>query len=336
MQRRIPRLLVLSLAAAVYAAGLSACGPIPADTHFILTFGFGEDELFRMEDGVCRVADYRICLSDLRLAYEQVFGSALWEMETDGKTMELRLREEALAEVARLGLTGSLAAANGVVLSDREEALAQRLGTAYYEALSPEEREQLGNITAEEAMACARELILADVLYRYLIRDVNPEISDDEARRITVEQIRVTDRARAVALQQELAEGRSFEELMLTEAGDGTGTFSFGQGEREESITEVAFALNTGQVSGIIETADGYCLLKCVSTFNRAETDANKIRIVEIRRREAYEAKYETFAATQTIVRNEALWERLCAEDSPAPATVSLSEMVRAALEELQ
>ena len=185
-------------------------------------------------------------------------------------------------------------------------------------------------------MACARELILADVLYRYLIRDVNPEISDDEARRITVEQIRVTDRARAVALQQELAEGRSFEELMLTEAGDGTGTFSFGQGEREESITEVAFALNTGQVSGIIETADGYCLLKCVSTFNRAETDANKIRIVEIRRREAYEAKYETFAATQTIVRNEALWERLCAEDSPAPATVSLSEMVRAALEELQ
>ena len=40
------------------------------------------------------------------------------------------------------------------------------------------------------------EYALAAKVYRQIVENVNPEISDDEARTITVEAIRVSDRTR--------------------------------------------------------------------------------------------------------------------------------------------
>ena len=71
---------------------------------------------------------------------------------------------------------------------------------------------------------------------------------------------------------------------------------------------EAAFNLGTDEVSDIVETEYGYHIIKCINTFDREETDANKIKIVEQRREEAFGREYDAYVDTLTRNLNEELW----------------------------
>ena len=100
-----------------------------------------------------------------------------------------------------------------------------------------------------------------------------------------------------------------FEELILKYSDSEEGTCSFGKGEKDQAFEDAAFNLETDEISDIVETPDGYYLIKCISTFNRTETDANKVKIVEKRREEVFGQEYEDFVAALTRNLNEDLWQ---------------------------
>lgn len=58
-----------------------------------------------------------------------------------------------------------------------------------------------------------------------------------------------------------------------------------------------------------MESAHGYHIIKCISTFNRDETDRNKIKIVEQRRKEVFNEEYSSFVEGLTKNIDEKLWE---------------------------
>ena len=93
-------------------------------------------------------------------------------------------------------------------------------------------------------------------------------------------------------------------------------TISFGKGDMEDEYDKAAFNLGTEKVSGIVETSDGYVIIKCISTFNREETEANKVKIVEERKREVFGAQYDAFVSTLTKELNEKLWNSITLMDN--------------------
>ena len=80
--------------------------------------------------------------------------------------------------------------------------------------------------------------------------------------------------------------GENFEDLVGIYNEADESIISFGKGEMDSAYEDAAFNLGTDEISGIVETADGYAIIKCISTFNREETEVNKVRIVEQRRRQ--------------------------------------------------
>ena len=90
---------------------------------------------------------------------------------------------------------------------------------------------------------------------------------------------------------------------------DNKSIYSFGKGETETAFEKAAFNLGTDEISDIVETEYGYHIIKCISTFNREETDANKIKIVEQRRKEVFSQEYDAFADSLTRNLNSELWE---------------------------
>ena len=58
----------------------------------------------------------------------------------------------------------------------------------------------------------------------------------------------------------------------------------------------------------MVESDGRYYILKCISTFDEAQTKANKEKIVKQRQSEAFDTEYTAFE--QTLVRqlNEELW----------------------------
>lgn len=104
-------------------------------------------------------------------------------------------------------------------------------------------------------------------------------------------------------------EGEDFDALIRKYSEDDKTTYSFGKGEMDEAFETAAFNLGTEEISDIVETEFGYHIIKCISTFDREETDANKVKIVEQRREEAFGQEYDAYVETLTRNLNEELWE---------------------------
>lgn len=309
----------------------SGCGKLQEDTKIVLTTGFEEDEVFRIESMSCYLPEIMVYLTNVQNQYESVYGEQIWEKDLGGISLEESVKETVIAQIAQIKTMNLLAERHGVTLDEREEKLVQEAAEEYYASLSEAECQAMG-VTKETICRLYGEYALAHKVYEYIIKDINPEISDDEARTITVQHILIktyaldgtgkkieySESSKEDARKQaeeilELArsEDSDFEELVLEYSEGEKESYSFGKGETEAAFEEAAFNLETGEISEIVETQYGYHIIKCINTFNREETDANKIKIVEKKREEVFGQEYDVFVSTLTRNLNMSLWEEV-------------------------
>lgn len=309
---------------------LSACGE-DGGKKVVFTTGLAKNEVFKIGSITCTDKEMMLYLTNTQNQYENVYGEGIWNTSADGVTLEENVKETVLAKLAQIKSMYLLAGEKGLVLEEAEEALVKSAAESYFGSLNDTEKELLG-VTLEMLEEMYREYALADKVYQHIIRDVNPEISDDEARTITVQHIMIRtgqyDGAgnwlpysdsekqeayeKAVSVREmALEEGQDFAALAAKYSEDTEITYSFGKGEREEAYETEAFGLETDQISRIVEIKEGYCIIKCVSTFNREETDANKLEIAEERKNEAFGLEYNSFVDGLARDLNEELWENI-------------------------
>ncbi len=327
LRRAAGRRLKTAAALILCLAFLGAC----SRATVVFTTGFGEDEVFRIGSAACTLPELMLYLTNSQNQYEEVYGPEVWKVSLDGVTLEENVKEMVLAKVAQIKTMYLLAQDKGLELSEQEEELAGQAAQSYFQSLSREEAELLG-VSQESIAQMYREYALADKVYQDIIQDVNPEISDDEARTITVQHILLktytTDGTgarvayteemkedvyeRACAIREQAVAGeQSFTDLASRYSEDTTVTYSFGKGEMDKAFEDAAFALETDEISQVIETESGYHIIKCVNTFDREQTDANKLEIVEERRREAFGQEYDAFVEKLSRSLNEELWQQV-------------------------
>ncbi len=310
---------------------LTACGKDSSGAKVVFTTGLGKDDVFRIGDAVCTRPELMVYLTNTQNQYESVYGPEVWKVSLDGVTLEENVKETVLAKTAQIKTMYLLAGERELELDETENRQVEQAADEYFDSLSEKEQELMG-VNADIIEKLYREYALADKVYHYIIQDVNPEISDDEARTITVQQIlfrtytvdgagnrvdysdevkrTVYDKAMEVYREAQ-GEEADFVELASRYSEDASITLSFGKGETEADFEESAFSLETGQISEVIETTEGYHIIKCVSTFDREQTDLNKLAIVEERRREVFGQEYDAFVETLARQLNAKLWEEM-------------------------
>lgn len=319
----------LAAALAACAVLLTGCGG-DSSTRVVFTTGFEKDEIFRIESMSCRTPEIMVYLTNTQNQYEKVYGSKIWSVDLNGVTLEENVKDRVLAKMAQVKSMNLLAKEHGVELDEEEKDAVKKAAEEYYGSLNETEKEKL-QADQELIIKLYSEYALAEKVYYYIIKDINPEISDDEARTITVEQIMIktyslngggervpyTQEAKSAAYakaQEALSKakaGEDFDALVSEYSEDERSTYSFGKGEMEESFETAAFNLGKDEISGIVECGDGYHIIKCLNTFNREETDANKVKIVEQRKKEVFGQEYNDFVDSLNKNLNENLWNQV-------------------------
>lgn len=330
-RRHVKRLLSLLLPAVLICL-LGGCGKGDGNgTKVVFHTGFGKNEIFRIEGSSCTLPEIMVYLTNTQNQYENIYGRQIWDTDLNGVTLEENVKDTVLARMAQIKTMNLLAKDRDITLTEDEKALVKRVAEEYYGTLNETEI-SLMDLKQDIVEQLYGEYALAEKVYSNIIKDINPEISDDEARTITVQHILIktytldgtgkrveyTDNARSAAYQKAAeilalaADGsHDFESLIAQYSEDPAATYSFGKGEMDAAFEEAAFNLGTNEISGIVESQFGYHIIKCLNTFDREETDNNKLKIVEQRKKEVFGQEYDVFVEGLTRKLNESLWDSI-------------------------
>lgn len=310
---------------------LTGCGSNHADSvKVVLTTGFGKDEIFRIETVSCTLPEIMVYLTNIQNQYESAYGEEIWNIDLGGMTLEENVKDIALAQIAQIKTMNLMAKQYQVELAEEERQQVRNAAKAYFGSLNETEIGAMG-VSEDTIDSLYTEYAVAKKVYQYIIKDINPEISDDEARTITVQhillktyaldgtgqKIEYTQNARedayktACEVWDKAAAGEDFDELIRHYSEDDKSTYSFGKGEMDPAFEKAAFNLGTGEISDIVESEYGYHIIKCISTFDKSETDSNKVKIVEQRKEEVFGQEYDAFVGTLTRKLNDELWENV-------------------------
>ena len=303
---------------------------IACDRTVVVTGGFAEGEVFRINTLSCNRSEMNIYLTNMANAYEATFGEQIWTTSAGNTTIEDAFKETVLAKVTRIKVLNLMAKEEKITLSGDEKKSLKKAAKAYMKTLSKNEKAELG---ADEDLVYQMysEYALAEKVYNSIVDEVNFEISDDDARSITVEQIfiktyhedthgRLTDysdaakaeaKERALAIREKAVTESDFESLCALYNEEDESTHTYRRGEMPEAYENVAFALEEGEISYVITTDDGYYIVKCISTYERKATNENKEAIINEAKRKAFEEKYNEFLPNIIANINEKEWESI-------------------------
>ena len=322
-------------------------GEAAEEPTVVLTSGFARNEVFKIESMSGTLPEIMVYLVNMQEQYESVYGKEIWQRDLNGTTLAESVKDTVLANLAQVKAMNLLAQKHNVTLDEMEKQFAKEAAKEYYESLNETEIAVM-QVNEEILAQMYEEYALANKVYEYIIKDINPEISDDEARTITVDYILIKtyttdgtgakieyseedkEEARDLAediLRQAKEEGSDFKELVLKYSEGDKGTYSFGKGETEEGFEQAAFNLATGEISNLVETPSGFYIIKCLSTFDKDQTNANKVKIVEEKREEVFGEEYDAFAQGLTRDINEKLWESISLVDDEEVITQQFFNM---------
>ncbi|MCR5279512.1 MAG: peptidylprolyl isomerase [Lachnospiraceae bacterium] len=309
--------------AAVLAVFLCLLQAGCAKREYVITTAFSGDEIMRINSKSSFMPEMMLYLTNMQNEYENVYGQELWDQNVPETPLDVRLKEMVLAKLAQVKVMNLMAEEYGLTLSDEDRALAESAAKTYFESLNDKEKELMG-ITEEVVVNAYSEICLAGRLYEYVIKDVNPEISDDESRIVTVWHIKVKDRETAKEALNLIESGEeSFEAVAAKYSEDSEFSYTFGRGEMPPVIEEAAFSLDKDAVSGIIETETGFHILKCVSDFDVEMTQLNKETILKNERKRVFDETYESFLPGLTKILNRKLVDSIELIHDPEVTTAS-------------
>ncbi len=334
MKYRYKRRLSLLLAAISLACLCTACQKDQAEdgqvTQVVFTTGFEADELFRIGAISCKKSEYMVYLTNMQNEYEAIYGPQIWDETIDNATLGDKMQQVVLARIAQIKTMNLLAKEQNLELSQEDIQRAAEGAKQYFDSLNDTERTLL-EVEYEDIQKLYEEYALANKVYQLIIKDTNPEISDDEARMVTVSQILIRTTARDEKgqehpfsqdglnqarrtmedIKKQLSHGEDFDSLAARYNEADQITISFPKGEVDMALEEVAFNLGKDEVSDIIKTQEGLIICKCISTLDREQTDIRKVQILNQRKEEAFSSIYDDFTKTQIRDLNDELFESL-------------------------
>lgn len=332
MKNSISKNIIIIIAALVLCQ-LMLAGCVNKRTEIILTSDFKDGEVFRLEDESCYLPEIMVYLVNSENKYDEIFGEKIWSVPIVTETLSTTTvgdayKETILARIAQIKAMNLLAGEYNIELNEEELNKISEAADEYFKSLNAEEVKTMG-VSSSTIKQLYKEFALANKLYKNITGAVQPEISDDEARAVSVKTILIKTYSmtpqgtridfteaqksaaydRAIDASVKISTGTDFDIVAADYNEDKEGIYSFGRGVMPEAFENAAFSLATDEVSNIIETEYGYHIIKCVSSFDRDETDANKAGILKSIQQEEFNRIYNEYVKSLTTNLNAPLWE---------------------------
>ena len=290
----------------------------------------GRNDVFSINGTDCTKDEARVYLCNYQNIYGRVYGLDLWQYDYSDMDIEVTLedyvKELTVVELSHVICMNQLAEELEIGLTSEEEKLVSEVTDEYYDSLSREEIRYMG-IDKMELKEIYKRYAIAQKLYNTLTDGVNEEVSDDEARVILIQQIFVKSKDVAKVVEQKLRSGSGFDTVASSYSEADVVERNLTRGEYDKKVEDIAFNLDAGEESWMIETESGYYFIKCIDKYVEELTESNKDNIILKRRQEQFDDIFYEFIDNSTFELNEKVWDKVEVDTSGAITTDSFFEV---------
>ena len=325
----LKRLLSLTVAAVLMVFAVTGCSD-----NVKITTGLKDTVIFKLSDSECALPEIMLTLINEKNKYEKDFGTDIWEKNIDGKTMEDSVKSYIKDRQIYLEAISMMAEDKDVEVTDEENKKLEAAAKSYYDTLTDEEKENL-NVTEEDVLSVYRKSLMAEKVYNRITEDVVYEVSDEEARVMSVMYIYISTsdgekeekKSRAEEIFDKVKGGADFYTLAAEYSDDKIVQMEIGREDMLENMEKAVFALKTGEYTDIIETEKGYYIVKCVEDYLPDRTESNKNKILLKVRNEEFLKEFEPFLDKQKLDFNNKVWDKIAFKDYEYTKTDSLFDV---------
>ncbi len=264
---------------------------------------------------------------------ETLYGAQVWsyELDKEGTTYVEKLKDELLKEIIYIKTVCAQADRLGITLTEDELMDISEYTATYMVKFTKTELDYYG-VTKEQVERIYRDNLLATKIYESLTLNVDTDISDEEARQMVLEYIylakyRVAEHGVIVARTEEELQRLHTRAVKLAEEAKTTDDFyalaknntddtdeiriTVGYGEMNETLEKIAFQMQEGETSDLIELEDGYFILHCKSYQDEEATEQAKIDVILERQEKAFSDQYALWQEETEVWVDELLWETI-------------------------
>ncbi len=320
------RIAVVCLAAMMSMGTLTGC---QNDTKIVFTTGLSGNQIFKIGSTVCTMPEAMVYLTTFYNQYADIYGPEMWTYDFGGVSLEEHVKDVVLSKLAQIKIMNLMAEERDIELTEEEKENVKKAAESYFSGLESDLIESEG-ITEAVVEKVYLEYAIANKVYATITESADMEISDDEARTVTVQAIYFknwkTKNNEKTALSESetlnvLKEAKEalkrinadedFETVAVQYSEDKQIVKSFARGSVESHFEELLFSMDEGDISNIIETKDGYYIVKCISTMDYNATQENKLVLAEKRKKEAFLKAYTEIAENTHSQFKDKRWEAL-------------------------
>lgn len=269
-----------------------------------------------------------IIVATERNRYQQVYTDEIWKVTLDdGSSFQSYLLGQVQEFLQNLKTMTLLAQDQDITLTSAEKDQIRRLADAYYEGLTEADIAYMG-ITPEDVLNLYQEYHLANKVVNELTRELDLEVSDSDAKVITIQQIQLADADTAAEVYTQVtAEDSDFAAIAKANSTDSQIERQLGRGEASASLEQAAFALETGQISPVVSSDGSYYIIKCVNDYDEAATLERKTWIYNERKNQVFQQIYNQFQVDHDLAFSDGIWQNITFSTSDQSTTTNFFQL---------
>lgn len=276
------------------------------------------------------LSESMIIVATERNRYQQVYTDEIWTVTLDdGTTFQAYLLDQVRTFLQNLKTMTLLAQEQEIILTSAEKDQIRRLSETYYDSLSQTDIAYMGT-QLDDVISLYQEYHLANKLVNELTKELNLEVSDSDAKVISLQQIVLSDADTASQVHsQVLEEGSDFAAIAKAESTDPQIERQLGRGEASAPLELAAFALETGSISPVISADGAYYILRCISDYDAKATAERKTQIYDQRKNQVFQQIYNQFQTDHDITFSDDIWNDITFSPGDQTTTTNFFELYK-------
>ena len=254
-----------------------------------------------------------ILIANERNRYEKAYSEGIWNVTfgEDHTGLDKLTVQNVKQFMEQLMLLNMLAEERGITVTSQERDLIRQLTDEYMAGLTDGDLQYMG-CDRTDVQKLYTDYFTADKLINGITSQVNSEISGSEAKVIKIEQIGTTDLKKAKAILKRVKiDGANFSSMASRYTETDTIEEILMRGSRGDLIEDIAFRLEEGQISNILQIGEMYYIIKCTDGYSKDATLARKSRLEKALNNQAFQAVFEPYSQEHKIRFSERFWYEL-------------------------